>query len=609
MSVRRGIEVDTTVTPTIATNCSTLVSPLDTTTTEDARVCASDELSSPSRDTFASDDSEDEKDDAQLHSLQYARSAMMRRDRERQNISFRRSRTFEGAPSPSLLSPRELMRQSKAQSLRRLSGQSACSSNQGEAVGTGSNRSLNTTTTIPARSRMRTMTSSNRSKSEGTLISRGPIMRNSRRRHSEEQKISEDGVFVGAEAVDGIALGLNLIEFRASREGESRASREVSVPTTQRTSSFLTVDSFVSVEVLGVVEGDGVVNVMPLETPIDDAELAPGDQNKCLVIADAKQVETKSSFTRWKVCASIVMIGVVAVLVLVSLIAAGVVDNILKYNNNSSSGGTTASVVSAETQSDLQVLAELYELLNGNDWAINKHWTSESLSEQQTTTQDIVVSCNSYGITCDGNQRVTNIRLSNNNLRGMIPSSIGRLNHLEFLSLDGNNMSSSIPTEIGLLSSLSYFHLHDNILTSTLPTELGMLQSLVALALQTNRLSGTLPSELGLLSELEVLRLTKNSFTGFIPSELGLCMNLSVLALNMNYLSGTIPPELGMLVSASKLWFGANYLTGNMPNAICDFRLSDYGFKELHADCEEINCPCCTHCCYDGISKCQKMEE
>mmetsp|Transcript_31334 Transcript_31334/g.45755 ORF Transcript_31334/g.45755 Transcript_31334/m.45755 type:complete len:86 (-) Transcript_31334:134-391(-) len=85
-------------------------------------------------------------------------------------------------------------------------------------------------------------------------------------------------------------------------------------------------------------------------------------------------------------------------------------------------------------------------------------------------------------------------------------------------------------------------------------------------------------------------------------------MNLSTLKLNMNYLSGTIPPELGMLVSASNLRFGANDLTGDMPSAICGFGLSDYGFGELHADCDEINCPCCTHCCYDDKSMCQKKE-
>ena len=51
-------------------------------------------------------------------------------------------------------------------------------------------------------------------------------------------------------------------------------------------------------------------------------------------------------------------------------------------------------------------------------------------------------------------ESLTYLNLSDNRLRGSIPSELGNLAKLETLVLTGNNFSGSIPAELGGLSNL-----------------------------------------------------------------------------------------------------------------------------------------------------------
>src|SRR3990172_8214695 len=87
------------------------------------------------------------------------------------------------------------------------------------------------------------------------------------------------------------------------------------------------------------------------------------------------------------------------------------------------------------------------------------------------------------GITCDEQGRIILLDASGLDLTSL-PSEIGQLTTLKFLSLNDNKLS-SLPPEIGQLVTLENLDLHDNNLTS-LPPEIGQLVALRYLSLITN---------------------------------------------------------------------------------------------------------------------------
>jgi hypothetical protein len=87
------------------------------------------------------------------------------------------------------------------------------------------------------------------------------------------------------------------------------------------------------------------------------------------------------------------------------------------------------------------------------------------------------------------------------------------------------------------------------------------------------------------------LLLNDNGMRGQIPHDLGLLTDLTDLNLDDNLLFGTIPSSLGALTALTSLYLNDNQLVGTMP--LCD---SDQYFEYLAADCDEVDCDCCTKC-------------
>jgi Leucine-rich repeat (LRR) protein len=108
------------------------------------------------------------------------------------------------------------------------------------------------------------------------------------------------------------------------------------------------------------------------------------------------------------------------------------------------------------------------------------------------------------------------------------------------------------------------------------------------------------PSEIGRLTKLTGMTVSDNLLNGTIPSALGDLTNLARLLMWDNQFTGTIPSALGALTALSELWLQPNQLTGTMP--FCDEgggggRPQHHNFTTLVAECGEVVCPCCTHCC------------
>ncbi len=211
---------------------------------------------------------------------------------------------------------------------------------------------------------------------------------------------------------------------------------------------------------------------------------------------------------------------------------------------------------------DMGVLATLYQSMDGSNWERDTNWLSDETLDSW------------YGIQTDTRGCVTHIDLSDNGLKGAIPTDVGMLWSLKVLDLSWNNdISGTIPVELGNLVNLEILDLDDQTgqgdrsqgLSGTIPTELGGLANLRTLNLAFHLLDGEIPTELGNLSNLEDLFLRGNSLSGSIPAELGGLSKLERLALNHNDLSGTIPKELGQLSALTLLTVTANELSGSIP--------------------------------------------
>ncbi len=178
-------------------------------------------------------------------------------------------------------------------------------------------------------------------------------------------------------------------------------------------------------------------------------------------------------------------------------------------------------------------LSALYDETDGRNWKERAGWKTAPGTEHSW-----------YGITCNppDNNKVLEIVLGNNNLKGTLPAELGDLKNLETLVLNQNKLTG----------------LHRG---------LGNLSNLTTLDLGNNRLRGPIPPWIAKLKNLKKLDLSNNGFTGAIPSWLGDLRNLEELRLDGNHLQGPVPKALGNLSKLTVLRIGHNRLTGEIPSA------------------------------------------
>nr|GFB33009.1 probable leucine-rich repeat receptor-like protein kinase At1g35710 [Tanacetum cinerariifolium] len=162
--------------------------------------------------------------------------------------------------------------------------------------------------------------------------------------------------------------------------------------------------------------------------------------------------------------------------------------------------------------------------------------------------------------------------LSNNNISGLIPESIGLLSKLE---LEQNKLSGSIPASISGLVSVQLLILSNNELTGVIPSSIGKLSNIQKLVFDNNKLSGKLPASIGHLITLRDIFLNNNRFTG------------RSLKMAQTGLQGSFPQ---VLLSSSTIWqldLSSNSLTGDLPPLIGNMtnlillNLSNNGFSNV----------------------------
>jgi Leucine-rich repeat (LRR) protein len=163
------------------------------------------------------------------------------------------------------------------------------------------------------------------------------------------------------------------------------------------------------------------------------------------------------------------------------------------------------------------------------------------------------------------------IDLSYNKLSGSIPETLSLIQDLFVLSLASNYLSGHVSAELCNISSLLYLGLDDNNLTGRIPSSIGKtLPNLQGLSMSGNRFEGLIPSSLANASNLQFIDLGSNSLTGPVPS-LGSLSVLQSLSLQSNFLEAQVREVLISLINCTVLEFlemSGNFLTGSVPRSV-----------------------------------------
>ncbi|CAD6335298.1 unnamed protein product [Miscanthus lutarioriparius] len=153
-----------------------------------------------------------------------------------------------------------------------------------------------------------------------------------------------------------------------------------------------------------------------------------------------------------------------------------------------------------------------------------------------------------------------------NRFTGKLPSSVANLSTSIQLRIRRNNVAGVIPSGIGNLIGLQQLILGENLLTGVIPISIGKLTQMIKLYLGLNNFSGTIPSSIGNLSDLFALGINSNNMEGSIPPSFGNLRKLIALDLSSNHLRGSIPNEIMNLTSISAyLVLSDNLLEGLLP--------------------------------------------
>ena len=201
-------------------------------------------------------------------------------------------------------------------------------------------------------------------------------------------------------------------------------------------------------------------------------------------------------------------------------------------------------------------LSYFFIVMDGVNWHQSEEWFQNSNL------------CSWYGTGCTFVDMHNRLALPQNNLKGTVPSALGRLSSLRLLDLSGNpNIGGNIPSsELLRMSSLSSVDLSGTEMEGTIPPSLGSLEVLRGLSLKNNKLEGMIPSELFQMTNLWVLELSGNHLEETIPTEIGLSTSLNALLLDGNSLVGSLPSQMVNLTDLEMLNIGFNSFEGTIPD-------------------------------------------
>ena len=218
---------------------------------------------------------------------------------------------------------------------------------------------------------------------------------------------------------------------------------------------------------------------------------------------------------------------------------------------------------------------------SGDDWEFMKSLVNCSQLDI------VVVERNNFGgplpkIIRNLSAHVSQLAMGDNLISGKIPTAMGNLVNLIFLSIGNNLLTDVIPESFSKLQNMQELFLNINKLSGEIPaTILGNLSQLAHLDLSNNLLIGKIPSTIGNCKQLQIVDFSRNNLSGTIPTQLlGLSYLSLLLNLSHNSLSGNLPPEAGMLQTIGRLDISENHLSGGIPENIGDCLSLEYLYLE-----------------------------
>ena len=196
---------------------------------------------------------------------------------------------------------------------------------------------------------------------------------------------------------------------------------------------------------------------------------------------------------------------------------------------------------------DSVILTDLFDAMGGDSW--KNQWNLNS--PLQTWS----------GLTFYEDGCLGEIRLPGNDLRGILPESLGDLSRLVVLDLSDNQISGNIPFAWKDMPLLRYIDLSGNGLEDTISNSIFQIAELEHLDLSHNQLVGSIPNQWHRAKSLKYINLSHNALSGIIPTSASGLTNLEYIYLDHNILSGGIPSGFGSLARLKGLWLHENEFT------------------------------------------------
>lgn len=208
---------------------------------------------------------------------------------------------------------------------------------------------------------------------------------------------------------------------------------------------------------------------------------------------------------------------------------------------------STTTIFVAGQKSEHAILKIFNDEAEGDSW-LNK-WDINDTNVCNPTSYP--------GVTCNDDNKITEIDLHDNKLSGKVTPWIYALQELTTLGLGDNDLTGGgwdTIADVAEVSELGYtlgtklksITLSSNKISSVDGID-ALQDSLKELHLTYNKLFGPMPTELFKLSNLKVLSISENMITGTIDTRLGNLTNLNEFYCYGNKIVGQIPMEVGQL--------------------------------------------------------------
>ncbi|XP_078153828.1 uncharacterized protein LOC144548964 [Carex rostrata] len=237
-------------------------------------------------------------------------------------------------------------------------------------------------------------------------------------------------------------------------------------------------------------------------------------------------------------------------------------------SNNYFSGMIPSSLGALQNLQEVVFASNQLEAKRPLDWSFMDALTNCTLLETLQLHNNQLRGVLPSSITNLSNSLLT-LTLSSNPISGSIPAELRKLNNLNWLDLSRMFLSGSIPVEIGNLFKLGALYLENNMISGQIPVILANLTQMTQLYLENNALEGSIPPELSSMKLLETMKVSNNKLVGEIPKEIMGLPSLSIsLDLSHNYLTGILSPEIGNLKNLQSINLSNNELSGEIPSTI-----------------------------------------